>query len=118
MEQNAAISAFSALGQSGRLSVFRLLMRHVSHGVRPGDIAAALDMRPNTLSTNLRLLEDPVLIWSWRDGRAILYCVHLPSAGALAAYLVDDIGRISCGRHRPRQAGYVRISFTSQALQP
>ena len=93
METNTAIRAFSALGHDGRLAVFRLLMRHAPHGVRAGEIASALDMRPNTLSTNLGLLEDAGLIRSCRDGRAILYCVDLPAAGALAAYFVDDIGR-------------------------
>ncbi len=93
MEINIAIRAFSALGHDGRLTVFRLLMRHAPHGVRAGEIAAALDMRPNTLSTNLGLLKDAGLIRSCRDGRAILYCVNLPAAGALAAYFVDDVGR-------------------------
>ena len=93
MEIKNAVRAFSALGHDGRLAVFRLLMRHAPHGVRAGEIATALDMRPNTLSTNLGLLEDAGLIRSCRDGRAILYCVNLPSAGALAAYFVDDVGR-------------------------
>ena len=93
MESITAIRAFSALGHDGRLAVFRLLMRHAPHGVRAGEIAAALDMRPNTLSTNLGLLEDAGLIRSCREGRAILYCVNLPAAGALAAYFVNDVGR-------------------------
>ena len=93
MESTAAIRAFSSLGHDGRLAVFRLLMRHAPHGVRAGDIAAALNMRPNTLSTNLGLLQDAGLIRSCRDGRAILYCVNLPAAGALAAYFVNDVGR-------------------------
>ena len=93
MEVTKVIHAFSALGHAGRLSVFRLLMRHAPHGVRAGDIAAALNIRPNTLSSNLRLLEDAQLVTSRRDGRAILYCVDLPAADALAAYFVNDAGR-------------------------
>ncbi len=93
MESNIAIRAFSALGHDGRLAVFRLLMRHAPHGVRAGEIAAALAMRPNTLSTNLGLLQDAGLIRSCRDGRAILYCVNLPATGALAAYFINDVGR-------------------------
>ena len=93
METNNAIRAFSALGHDGRLAVFRLLMRHAPHGVRAGEIATALDMRPNTLSTNLGLLQDAGLIRSCRDGRAILYCVNLPAAGALASYFVHNVGR-------------------------
>ena len=67
MEIKIAIRAFSALGHDRRLAVFRLLMRHAPHGVRAGEIAAALDIRPNTLSTNLGLLEDAGLIRSCRD---------------------------------------------------
>ncbi len=93
METTAALRAFSALGHDGRLAIFRLLMRHAPHGVRAGEIATALDMRPNTLSSNLGLLETAGLIRSCRDGRAILYCVDLPAAAALAAYFVHDIGR-------------------------
>ena len=93
MESNIAIRAFSALGHDGRLAVFRLLMRHAPHGVRAGEIATALHMRPNTLSSNLGLLEDAGLIRSCRDGRAILYCVNLPAAGSLASYFVHNVGR-------------------------
>ncbi|MES2664944.1 MAG: helix-turn-helix domain-containing protein [Pseudomonadota bacterium] len=93
METTAATRAFAALGHPGRLGIFRLLMRHVPHGVRAGDIATALSMRPNTLSTNLGLLETAGLIRSCREGRAIFYCVDMAAAGALATYFVDDIGR-------------------------
>lgn len=93
MESTYALRAFAALGHDGRLAVFRLLMRHAPQGVRAGDIAAALAMRPNTLSTNLRLLEDAGLIRSCRNGRAILYCIDLPATGSLAAYLLHDAGR-------------------------
>ena len=93
METNAAILAFSALGHDGRLAVFRLLMRRAPHDVRAGEIAAALGMRPNTLSTNLGVLQDAGLIRSSRQGRTILYCVNLPAVGALASYFVDDVGR-------------------------
>ena len=93
MESTSATRAFSALGHQGRLAVFRLLMRHAPHGVRAGEIAVALDMRPNTLSSNLRLLQDAGLIRSCRDGRAILYCVDLPVAGSLASHFVHNIGR-------------------------
>jgi ArsR family transcriptional regulator, arsenate/arsenite/antimonite-responsive transcriptional repressor / arsenate reductase (thioredoxin) len=93
METNIATRAFSALGHDGRLAVFRLLMRHAPHAVRAGDIATALDMRPNTLSTNLSILEDAGLIRSDRDGRAVLYCVDLPATATLAAYFLNDLGR-------------------------
>ncbi len=53
MESNTAARAFATLGHPDRLAVFRLLMRFAPRGVRPTEIAAALDLRPNTLSHHL-----------------------------------------------------------------
>ena len=48
-----ATLAFATLGHSGRLAVFRLLMRFAPQGVRPTEIAEALGMKQNTLSHHL-----------------------------------------------------------------
>ena len=96
METNLAITAFATLGHAGRLSVFRLLMRHMPQGVRPTDIAEALELKQNTLSHHLSDLERAGLIRSARQGRSILYSVDLERAGQLVTFLVDD-----CCRGRP-----------------
>jgi len=93
MEQSDATQAFATLGQTGRLSVFRLLMRFAPQGVRPTEIAQALDLRPNTLSHYLSDLTTCGLVTQRRDGRSIYYAVNLPSAHALVSYLVLDLGR-------------------------
>lgn len=93
---NLATSAFATLGHAGRLSVFRLLMRHMPQGVRPTEIAAALDLKQNTLSHHLADLERAGLISASRQGRSILYRVDLERAGQLVTFLVDD-----CCRGRP-----------------
>ncbi|MFU8883297.1 MAG: metalloregulator ArsR/SmtB family transcription factor [Rhodobacterales bacterium] len=96
MDINSAISAFATLGHAGRLSVFRLLMRHAPQAVRPTEIAAALDLKQNTLSHHLSDLERAGLIRSERQGRSLFYSVDLPHAGSLVTYLVED-----CCRGRP-----------------
>lgn len=96
MDINYATSAFATLGHAGRLSVFRLLMRHAPQGVRPTEIAAALDLKQNTLSHHLSDLERAGLIRSTRAGRSLFYAVDLEQAGRLVTYLADD-----CCRGRP-----------------
>ena len=46
MEHTIATHAFATLGHPGRLAVFRLLMRFAPQGVRPTEIAQALDLKP------------------------------------------------------------------------
>jgi protein-tyrosine-phosphatase/DNA-binding transcriptional ArsR family regulator len=102
MDTNLAISAFATLGHAGRLSVFRLLMRHMPQGVRPTEIAEALDLKQNTLSHHLADLERAGLIRATRQGRSIFYSVDLQRAGQLVTFLVDD-----CCRGRPEVCAHL-----------
>ena len=113
MDTNLAITAFATLGHAGRLSVFRLLMRHTPQGVRPTEIAEALDLKQNTLSHHLSDLERAGLIRSTRQGRSILYAVDLERAGQLVTYLVEDCcrGRPDICAHLP---GGLAPSYTGQ----
>ncbi len=96
METNRAADTFAALAHPGRLAVLRLLIRFAPHGVRPTEMAAALDLRPNTLSHHLSDLAEAGLISADRRGRSILYRADLTAVTALVGYLVTD-----CGRGRP-----------------
>lgn len=49
-------AAFSALAQAGRLDIFRLLLTRVPEGITSGEIADALSLRHNVVSSQLRLL--------------------------------------------------------------
>ena len=113
MDTNLAISAFATLGHAGRLSVFRLLMRHMPQGVRPTEIADALDLKQNTLSHHLADLERAGLIRATRQGRSIFYSVDLERAGQLVTFLVDD-----CCRGRPEICAHLpgaeMLSHTGQ----
>lgn len=93
MEINRAIHAFATLGHPARLAVFRLLMRFAPRGVRPTEIAEALDLRPNTLSHHLADLVACGLARVDRQGRSLFYSVDLRTAEDLIGYLALDIGR-------------------------
>lgn len=93
MEQNRASHAFATLGHPGRLAVFRLLMRFAPQGVRPTEIAGALDLKQNTLSHHLADLTASGLVAVTRQGRSLYYSVDLETTEGLIGYLALDVGR-------------------------
>ncbi|MCP1469651.1 DNA-binding transcriptional ArsR family regulator [Sphingobium sp. OAS761] len=90
MELKDAAAALSALGHTGRLSVFRLLVQAGPEGVAAGEIARHLDVPPNTLSTNLNILSHVELIESRREGRSIIYTARYADMTALLEFLMQD----------------------------
>ncbi|NHB77592.1 metalloregulator ArsR/SmtB family transcription factor [Rhodobacter calidifons] len=93
MEMSRASDAFATLGHPGRLAVFRLLMRFVPQGARPTEIAAALGLKPNTLSHHLADLTAAGLVSARRQGRSLFYSVDLDAAEGLIGYLALDVAR-------------------------
>ncbi len=93
MELNRAAHAFATLGHPGRLTVFRLLMRFAPKGVRPTEIAEALDLKQNTLSHHLADLTASGLVSVTRHGRSLYYAVDLDATEGLIGYLALDVGR-------------------------
>lgn len=90
MESNHALSAFSALSQPTRLDVFRLLIRAGQDGMAAGEIAAALDVRQNTLSANLSVLLQSGLVRNRREGRSIRYFADMDGIRDLLGFLMQD----------------------------
>lgn len=88
-----AAHAFATLGHPDRLAVFRLLNRFAPRGARPTEIAAALNLKPNTLSHHLADLTACGLVTVTRDGRSLYYAVNLEMTEALIGYLALDVGR-------------------------
>jgi ArsR family transcriptional regulator, arsenate/arsenite/antimonite-responsive transcriptional repressor / arsenate reductase (thioredoxin) len=93
METMNAAHAFATLGHPDRLAVFRLLNRFAPRGARPTEIAAALNLKPNTLSHHLADLTACGLVTVTRDGRSLYYAVNLEMTEALIGYLALDVGR-------------------------
>ena len=96
MDIERAVTGLSALAQQSRLSAFRLLVRAGVDGMAAGDIARALGVPNNTLSSHLAVLQHAGLIQSERQGRSIRYRVELEGVRSLLDFLVED-----CCQGRP-----------------
>ncbi|ODA67963.1 Helix-turn-helix domain protein [Methyloligella halotolerans] len=90
MEMTDAIDVFSSLAQETRLEAFRLLVRHAPEGLPAGEIARALDVPHNTMSTHLANLARADLVEAERHSRSIVYRAKLGTVRALAAFLMKD----------------------------
>jgi DNA-binding transcriptional ArsR family regulator len=87
---SAAVERLSALAQTSRLNVFRLLVRAGHEGMRASDIADRLAIPANTLSTHLRILTDAELLSVKAASRERVYAVRFDAMRTLIAYLLED----------------------------
>ena len=90
MEMTDACTALGALGQPTRLAVFRHLVAADAVGLPAGQIAVALDLRPNTLSGHLAILQSAGLVTARRDGRSIFYTLNRKGLTGLLTWLTQD----------------------------
>lgn len=90
METKDAIAALAALAHDSRIAVFRLLVRSGPNGMAAGEIGAALDLPPATLSFHLAHLERAGLVSRRRDGRRLIYAVAFNGLIEVLQYLVED----------------------------
>lgn len=89
MESNV-ITGLSALAQSTRLQAFRLLVKHEPEGLPAGEIARALYVPQNTLSSHLSVLAKADLVTSTRQGTTITYRADLAHLSAVISFLLKD----------------------------
>lgn len=87
MDSERAALGFTALGQTTRLELLRLLLGRGPTGLAAGEIAAALRATPSTLSFHLRALEQAGLIRPTRIGRSLVYAAQVAAVRELLAYL-------------------------------
>lgn len=90
MESDSTILALSALAQPTRLDVFRLLVRHEPEGLAAGEIARALGVPQNTMSSHLGILARAGLVRSERHSRSIIYRADLAALRDVMLFLVKD----------------------------
>lgn len=90
MESEAAILCFAALAQPTRLDVFRLLVKHEPDGLAAGEIARALAVPQNTMSSHLAILARAGLVRSERRSRSIVYRSDLTQIGGVMQFLLQD----------------------------
>lgn len=89
-------SQLSTLGHPQRLAIFRMLMRRMPDQVPAGEISAALDIKPSTLSAYLSNLLDAGLLSQTRVGTSLRYTVAVGEVRGMLDYLLLD-----CCRGRP-----------------
>jgi len=90
MDNDSTILALSALAQSTRLAVFRLLISHEPDGLPAGEIAEALGVPHNTMSTHLSILARAGLVTSTRSSRSIVYQANLDRLRQTVMFLLKD----------------------------
>jgi ArsR family transcriptional regulator len=90
MESEAAILALAALAQSTRLDVFRLLVKHEPEGLAAGDIAKALSVPQNTMSSHLAVLSRAGLVSARRFSRSIVYRADLARFQEVILFMLRD----------------------------
>jgi len=93
--QTDAVAALAALGQSTRLELFQTLVNAGAEGLSAGAIAQQLDVKQNTLSGHLGILERAGMITHRRSGRSLIYRPSFFGMRALLKFLVDDC----CNNH-------------------
>lgn len=82
--------AFSALSQVTRLEVLRLLIKAGAAGMHAGEIGEAMEVRQNTMSTNLNILLRAGLVRNEREGRAIRYFADFEGIRGMLSFLMKD----------------------------
>jgi DNA-binding transcriptional ArsR family regulator len=90
MESENAILALAALAQATRLDVFRLLVKHEPDGLAAGEIARALAVPQNTMSSHLAILARAGLVKSERQSRSIIYRANLLTFQDLTSFMLED----------------------------
>lgn len=86
----------SCLGHPQRLALFRLLMRRYPDRVPATELAQALELKPNTLSTYVNALMQAGLITQERVGTSLRYAIDMEACRETFDYLLQD-----CCRGRP-----------------
>src|SRR5437762_10280345 len=89
MESEDAILALAALAQPTRLDVFRLLTKHEPEGLAAGDIARALAIPQNTMSSHLSILSRAGLVSAQRFSRSIVYRADLARLQAVMLFMLQ-----------------------------
>ncbi len=90
MEANEASNIFSALAQSARLEVIRLLIKAGPSGKAAGEIADALGAPAPTMSFHLKELVRAGLILSRKEGRRVIYAADYGGIRDLVDFLLAD----------------------------
>lgn len=106
----------STLGHPQRLAVFRLLMRRYPDRVPATELANALGLKPNTLSSYVSALMQTGLISQERVGTSLRYRVDIEETQATIGFLIQDCcrGRTEICSPFPNDASHKTPELTDQ----
>src|SRR5688572_16792732 len=90
MKNDTAVKLLTALAQTSRLGVFRMLVQKGPDGMAAGEIAERLKMAPNALSFHLKELSNAGLVKSKQEGRFVIYSPDFKAMTGLLAYLTEN----------------------------
>jgi ArsR family transcriptional regulator len=90
MDNTTAVTTLSALAQSTRLDIFRLLVKHEPDGIPAGEIAKLVGVPQNTASAHLATLSRAGLIRGERQSRSIIYRADLDGFRELTLFMIRD----------------------------
>lgn len=89
MDTDSVVAALGALAQGTRLATINLLVRSDPAGLPAGEIARALGVPKNTMSSHLNVLSQGGFITSERQSRTIIYRLNKGALAGLTSYLQD-----------------------------
>ncbi len=113
METSEAISALAALAQPTRLAAYRMLIAAEPEGLASGELARALRIPANTLSTHASVLARAGLVTGERDSRSVIYRANPGRVADLADFLTRDC----CGGHPGKCAPAAGASSSKPDLE-
>jgi ArsR family transcriptional regulator len=90
MEEQHIIRSLTALAQTHRLKVFRLLVVAGQQGLTPGALADALGIPTASLSFHLKEMTHAGLVTQERVSRNVVYRAAFDHMEALLAYLTEN----------------------------
>ena len=90
MDTPQAVAALAALAQESRLTIYRRLVEAGPTGLSVGEIGAAIDAAPATLSFHLKELHRAGLVQSRQDGRFVFYAANYAAMNGLLGFLSEN----------------------------
>ena len=90
MDTPAAVTALGALAQDTRLRAFRLLVERGPDGLPAGQLAAALDVPPSSLTFHLQQLLHAGLVTQRRASRNLIYAADIAAMNGLLGFLTEN----------------------------
>ena len=88
-----AMQVMSALAQTTRLKVYQRLVEELPNGLAAGEIAKAMDMSPNGMTSHFTILAAAGLVSSEKIGRTVLYRAETRPVEELSFFLADAVER-------------------------